>query len=95
LGFETSDFRYRNFTERRRLMKSNKTERQLTSEIDRTTLREYLERRLMTLRKAAKKAGEREEAAYTEGAAMEIVFLYDELLGEQAPEPLSKQPRAH
>ena len=68
--------------------------KQLTSEIDRQTLREYLEGRLKTLRGEAKKAGEREEAAYVEGAEMEIIFIYDELLGEQAPEALQKKLRA-
>lgn len=72
----------------------DKTEKQLISEIDRTTLREYLERRLKTLRREAKKAGEREEAAFVEGATLEIVFIYDELLGEQAPEALQKKLRA-
>lgn len=68
--------------------------KQLTSEVDRTTLRDYLERRRKTLRREAKKAGEREEAAYVDGAEMEIIFIYDELLGEQPPE-LLKKPRAH
>jgi hypothetical protein len=63
--------------------------KQLISEADRATLREYLGRRLQTLRQQRKKAGEREEEAYIEGGEMEIIFVFDELLGEQAPE-LSK-----
>lgn len=67
--------------------------KQLTSETERATLREYLVRRLQTLRRQAKKADEREEAAYVEGGEMEIIFIFDELLGEQAPE-LPKRRKA-
>jgi hypothetical protein len=63
-----------------------KKEGQLASESDRATMRTYLEKRLKTLRRQAKRAGEREEGAFVEGAEMEIIFIYDELLGEQAPD---------
>jgi hypothetical protein len=71
-----------------------KKEEQLASENDRATLRTYLEKRLKILRGEAKKAGEREEAAFVEGAEMEIIFIYDELLGEQAPEKAPRRLRA-
>lgn len=63
-----------------------KKEGQLASESDRTALRTYLEKRLKTLRRQAKRAGDRAEEAFSEGGEMEIIFIYDELLGEQAPD---------
>jgi hypothetical protein len=60
---------------------------QLTSEADRNRLREYLEGRVRVLSKQEKRAGEADEAAFVEGAQMEILCMYDDLLGEQMPDP--------
>ena len=59
--------------------------KQIQSESDRETLRAYLTGRLKHLRKELKKAPDREDASFVEGAEMEIIFLFDDLLGEQAP----------
>ena len=59
-------------------------DKQIVCEEDRATLRDYLTKRLEHLRKEAKNAeGRGDEAAFVEGGEMEIVFLFDELLGEQ------------
>ncbi len=70
-------------------------EKKLVCEEDRGTLREWLTRRLTALRRQTKRAGEATEAAYSEGGELEIIFAFDELLGEQPPEPLRRKPRAH
>jgi hypothetical protein len=67
-------------------MKDNK-KIQLTSEADRNRLREYLEGRVRVLAKQERLAGEADEAAFVEGAQMEILCAYDDLLGEQMPDP--------
>lgn len=58
---------------------------QLASEPDRLVLREYLTKRLQQLKREEGRAGEKEEAAYCEGAIMEIELAFDELLGEESP----------
>lgn len=68
--------------------------KQLASEQDRATLRAYLTNRLKKLKRERKAAGEREEAAYVDGAEMEIEFLFDELLGEEPPD-LRKKAVGH
>lgn len=66
----------------------------LVGEEDRATLRDYLTKRLQYLHRKGKRAGEKEEAAFYEGAEMEVVFVFDDLLGEQPPD-LRKKPRSH
>lgn len=68
--------------------------KQIVSEPDRVVLRDYLTKRLKQLKREARRAGERTEAAYVEGAEMEIQFLFDELLGEEPPD-LRKKAVGH
>lgn len=68
-----------------------KTEtKQLVALDDRETLRAYLTQRLAKLKKESKRAGEAAEAAFCEGAEMEIIFIFDDLLGEQPPDTAKK-----
>lgn len=67
---------------------------QLEGEGDRSLLKGYLERRLKALARAKKRAGEREEVAFFDGAEVEIYLIFDELLRLQAPEPKRRAPRA-
>lgn len=67
-----------------------KETKQLVSSNDRDTLRDYLTKRLAKLKRESKKAGEAAEAAFCEGAEMEIIFIFDDLLGEQPPDTARK-----
>jgi hypothetical protein len=62
--------------------------RQLVNEADRSCLREYLIKRLKSLHRGKKRSNSYElyDAGFSEGAELEIVFLFDELLQEQAPD---------
>ena len=71
-----------------------KVPQQLICEADRSRLREYLTGRLRVLKREAKRASEQAEANFAEGGEMEIIFLFDDLLGEQPPD-LRKTPKAH
>jgi hypothetical protein len=64
--------------------------KQLVSSEDRDTLRTWLSNRLKQIKKEQKKAGEAAEAAFSEGAEMEIIFAFDDLLGEQVPDTAKK-----
>lgn len=68
--------------------------KQLVSEPDRETLRDYLTKRWKHARKEIKHANSQAEAAYAEALELEIMFAFDELLGEEPPD-FRKKPRAH
>jgi len=70
-----------------------KERKQLVDEVDRATLRDYLTRRLSYLRRKAKRASDATEAEFYNGAEMEILFVFDDLLGEQPPD-LRKVPKS-
>lgn len=70
---------------------SQKKIQPLTSEEDRATLRKYLTLRLRVTRRSIRHAQDREERSYHEGAEMELMFLFDDLLGEEPPD-LRKKP---
>lgn len=76
----------------------DETPKQLTCEDDRSRLREYLTKRLATLKKehrlTMRNGGEAAEDGFYEGSEMEIVFAFDDLLGEQPPD-LQKKSRSH
>jgi hypothetical protein len=77
-------------------LKVDKIPQQLICEADRNRLREYLTGRLRVLKREARKCGEQAEANFVEGGEMEVLFLFDELLGEQPPDPgLRKSRKAH
>lgn len=60
--------------------------KQLVSEEDRATLRAYLTGRAKQLKREARRAGDATEASYVDGADMEILCAFDELLGEEPPD---------
>lgn len=59
---------------------------QILSEKDRAVLREYLQRRLDVIRAEMRLTIDAEEISNASGAEMEILFAFDELLGEEPPE---------
>lgn len=66
---------------------------QLTSEDDRNRLRLYLEGRVRVLAGEKKRVSEDIDAGFVDGAEMEIMCIYDELLGEQMPDPKTLQKK--
>ncbi len=75
--------------------KMKETPPQLLDEKDRDCLREYLTKRLVSLKRARKRqhSGEGYDEGFYEGSEMEVIFAFDELLGEQPPDTRRK-PRS-
>ena len=69
---------------------------QLLDEKDRGRLRDYLTKRLVSLKRGKRRERffEAGEEGFYSGSEMEIILAFDELLGEQAPD-LRKKPRGH
>ncbi len=66
---------------------------QLSSDADRKVLEDYLNKRLKVLAKEKKRAPEREDRAFIDGAELEVMMALDELLDLQGVEAARKPAR--